>query len=188
MNNSVLTGVTSARLDSCLVRNPPLTGSFVEVTSLGGGSGSGSYDDADVRALIGVAQGGVNANASSLTAKADLNAVYLRGAVDTALQLKADESSVYTKSAVDSALLLKEPVIQDGGLSTAKISGLGYLLGDLQMQIISNLGDRYSKAETNGLLADKVTQSELTSGLGTRQPTIGDGHLQISHTSTLQYR
>ena len=58
MNNSVLTGVTSARLDSCLVRNPPLTGSFVEVTSLGGGGGS-SYDDADVRALIGVAQGAV---------------------------------------------------------------------------------------------------------------------------------
>ena len=61
MRKAPLTGITSAALDSCLVRNPPFTGALVEVTSLSGGGG-GSYDDSEVRALIAT-------NSSALSGK-----------------------------------------------------------------------------------------------------------------------
>ena len=50
MRKAQLTGVTIAKLDSCLVRSRPFSGPFVEVTSLGGGGGGGtSYDETAVR-------------------------------------------------------------------------------------------------------------------------------------------
>ena len=68
MRKAPLTGVTSAKLDSCLIRNPPYTGAFVEVTSLSGGGGGGSsYDDTAVRGLISLNTSAIGTKQQSLT-------------------------------------------------------------------------------------------------------------------------
>ena len=66
MRRAPLTGITSATLDSCLVRNPPFTGGLVEVTSLSGGGG-GSYDDTDVRSLIALNSSGLSGKHPAIT-------------------------------------------------------------------------------------------------------------------------
>ena len=61
MNKSSLTNSTEGRFDSLKVRNPPYSGAFVDVTSLGGGGG-GSYDDTALTNLV-------NANTNAISSK-----------------------------------------------------------------------------------------------------------------------
>ena len=150
MRRAPLTGITSATLDSCLVRNPPFTGNLVEVTSLGGGGGS--YDDSDVRILISINTAAVANNVSQLASKATTTALTtgLAGKQDTIQDgdlnvartsgLQASLDSKATTFALTAGLAAKQDTIQDGDLSIARTSGLQTSLDSKQATLGMNSG------------------------------------------------
>ena len=105
MDINSLTNTVTGTFDDVLVRNPPYTGTFVSVTTLGGGGGSGgSYDDTALTNMI-------NSNTLAIGSKANSVDVYLK-------------TATYSRSETNTLLDAKHPsvTVQDSTGASKKPS------------------------------------------------------------------
>ena len=76
MRRSTLTGTTSGIFDSLKCRYPPLSGPYVEVTSLSGGGAA--YDDSALQVAVA-------ANGAAISLKRDISTSYSQAQIDVAI-------------------------------------------------------------------------------------------------------
>ena len=167
MNKSSLTNTTVVTGDDVLCRVPPYTGPLVSLSTLGGGSGGGSYNDGPIRQLISQHTAAIATKAATTdltnglagkqnTIQAGDLSISATSGLQTALDAKVDDSQVLTN-------------VPANALFTDTVTN--------QINQITRL---------QSALDAKATTTALTTALAGKQDVIADGDLTIPKTNGLQ--